>query len=158
MEFREMTAAEIGQTIKAGEMTAVDAVKAALAEIKRQDEVLNSFVTVDEEGALKRAAEVQKRIESGELTGPLAGVQPLAEDEHGPDEHHDGARGIDRPHDGDGKVLHAEIAEDPGRKDDDGFERHQPMGMERTGRRLQHRTFEPPESAFGREERRKEDE
>ena len=39
MEFREMTAAEIGQTIKAGEMTAVDAVKAALAEIKRQDEV-----------------------------------------------------------------------------------------------------------------------
>ena len=77
MEFREMTAAEIGQTIKAGEMTAVDAVKAALAEIKRQDEVLNSFVTVDEEGALKRAAEVQKRIESGELTGPLAGV-PIA--------------------------------------------------------------------------------
>ena len=41
MEFREMTATEIGQTIKAGEMTAVDAVKAALAEIKKQDEVLN---------------------------------------------------------------------------------------------------------------------
>ena len=53
MEFREMTAAEIGQKIKTGEMTAVDAVKAALAEIKKQDEVLNSFVTVDEEGALK---------------------------------------------------------------------------------------------------------
>ena len=32
MEFREMTAAEIGQKIKTGEMTAVDAVKAALAE------------------------------------------------------------------------------------------------------------------------------
>lgn len=77
MEFREMTAAEIGQKIKAGEMTAVDAVKAALAEIKQQDEVLNSFVTVDEEGALKRAEEVQKRINSGELTGPLAGV-PIA--------------------------------------------------------------------------------
>ena len=77
MEFREMTAAEIGQKIKAGEMTAVDAVKAALAEIKKQDEVLNSFVTVDEEGALKRAEEVQKSIDSGELTGPLAGV-PIA--------------------------------------------------------------------------------
>ena len=77
MEFREMTAAEIGRKIRAGEMTAVDAVKAALAEIREQDPVLNSFVTVDEEGALKRAAEVQKEIESGELTGPLAGV-PIA--------------------------------------------------------------------------------
>ena len=47
-------------------MTAVDAVKAALAEIKKQDEVLNSFVTVDEEGALKRAEEVQKHIDDGE--------------------------------------------------------------------------------------------
>ena len=77
MEFREMTAAEIGRKIRAGEMTAVDAVKAALAEIREQEPVLNSFVTVDEEGALKRAAEVQKGIESGELTGPLAGV-PIA--------------------------------------------------------------------------------
>ena len=77
MEFCEMTAAEIGQKIKTGEMTAVDAVKAALAEIKKQDEVLNSFVTVDEEGALKRAKEVQKHIDNGELTGPLAGV-PIA--------------------------------------------------------------------------------
>jgi len=77
MEFREMTAAEIGQKIKTGKMTAVDAVKAALAEIKKQDEVLNSFVTVDEEGALKRAKEVQKHIDSGELTSPLAGV-PIA--------------------------------------------------------------------------------
>lgn len=67
MEFREMTAAEIGRKIRAGEMTAVDAVKAALAEIREQEPVLNSFVTVDEEGSLKRAAEVQKGIESGEL-------------------------------------------------------------------------------------------
>lgn len=57
MEFREMTAAEIGQKIKTGEMTAVDAVKAALAEIKKQDEVLNSFVTVDE----RRSSEKSKR-------------------------------------------------------------------------------------------------
>ena len=38
---------------------------------------MNSFVTVDEEGALKRAAEVQKLIDEGKLTGPLAGV-PVA--------------------------------------------------------------------------------
>mgnify|MGYP002240341960 FL=1 len=38
---------------------------------------MNSFVTVDREGALKRAEEVQKMIDDGTLTGPLAGV-PVA--------------------------------------------------------------------------------
>ena len=34
-------------------------------------------MTVDEEGALARAKEVQAKIDAGELTGPLAGV-PVA--------------------------------------------------------------------------------
>ena len=38
---------------------------------------MNAFVTVDEEGALRRAEEVQKKIDNGELNGPLAGV-PIA--------------------------------------------------------------------------------
>ena len=38
---------------------------------------MHSFVTVDREGALKRAKEVQAKIDAGELTGPLAGV-PVA--------------------------------------------------------------------------------
>lgn len=38
---------------------------------------MHSFVTVDREGALKRAKEVQAKINAGELTGPLAGV-PVA--------------------------------------------------------------------------------
>ena len=58
-------------------MTAVEAAKEALAQIREKEAVLNSFVTVDEEDALRRAAEVQKKIECGELTGPLAGV-PVA--------------------------------------------------------------------------------
>ena len=37
----------------------------------------NSFVTVDEEAAMARAKEVQKLIDDGTLTGPLAGV-PVA--------------------------------------------------------------------------------
>ncbi len=41
---------------------------------------LNSYVTIDEEGALKQAEEIQKRIESGELTGPLAGVPAAVKD------------------------------------------------------------------------------
>ena len=48
MEWMEMTAAELGKKIQAGELTAVEAAKAALAKIKEKDGELNCFVTVDE--------------------------------------------------------------------------------------------------------------
>ena len=37
-------------------------------------------MTIDEESAFKRAAEVQKQIEDGLLTGPLAGVPAAVKD------------------------------------------------------------------------------
>lgn len=77
MSLMSLTAAELGKKIQAKEVTAVEAAKEALAQIREKEAVLNSFVTVDEEDALRRAAEVQKKIECGELTGPLAGV-PVA--------------------------------------------------------------------------------
>ena len=45
--------------------------------MKKVEKDVNSFVTLDKEGALKRAEEVQKLIDDGTLTGPLAGV-PVA--------------------------------------------------------------------------------
>ena len=77
MSILDLTAVELGKKIKSGEITAVEATKAALAQIRALEPVLNCYVTVDEEGALKRAGEVQKQIEDGTLTGPLAGV-PIA--------------------------------------------------------------------------------
>lgn len=77
MSILDLTAVELGKKIKAGEVTAVEATRAALAQIKALDPTLNSYVTVDEEGALKRAEEIQKQIDDGTLTGPLAGV-PVA--------------------------------------------------------------------------------
>ncbi len=77
MQITELTAVDLGKKIKAGELTAVEATTAALAQIKRLEPILNSFVTVDEEGALSQAREIQKKIEKGELKGPLAGV-PMA--------------------------------------------------------------------------------
>ena len=77
MSLMSLTAAELGKKIQAKEVTAVEAAKEALAQIREKEAVLNSFVTVDEEDALRRAAEVQKKIECGELTSPLAGV-PVA--------------------------------------------------------------------------------
>ena len=37
-------------------------------------------MTLDEEGAMRQAAEVQKQIENGTLTGPLAGVPVAVKD------------------------------------------------------------------------------
>ena len=78
MSLMSLTAVELGKKIKAGEVSAVDAAKDALQQIKEKEETINSFVTVlDENSILARAEEVQKQIEAGVLTGPLAGV-PVA--------------------------------------------------------------------------------
>ena len=77
MSVLDLTAVELGKKIKAKEITVVDAVKASLEQIKKLEPVVHAYVTVDEEGALKRAEEVQKLIDDGTLTGPLAGV-PVA--------------------------------------------------------------------------------
>lgn len=77
MNILGLTAVELSTKIKNGEVTAIEATEAVLAQIEEKETILNCYVTVDKEGALKAAAEVQKKIEAGELTGPLAGV-PVA--------------------------------------------------------------------------------
>ena len=80
MSIIDMTAVELAAAIKAGKTTAVDAAKAMLARIEEQDKTYNCYVTVDSEGALAQAEGVQKKIEAGELTGPLAGVPVAVKD------------------------------------------------------------------------------
>ena len=77
MKLLELTAVELGKKIKAGEVTVEQATRAALDAIKAKEEKVHSFVTIDEEGAMNRAKEVQKLVDDGTLTGPLAGV-PVA--------------------------------------------------------------------------------
>lgn len=77
MELLSLSAVELSAAIKEGKTTAVEAMEAVLKRIEEKDGMYNCYVTVDREGALGRAAEVQKKIEAGELTGPLAGV-PVA--------------------------------------------------------------------------------
>ena len=78
MNLMSLTAVELGKKIKSGEVKVVDAVNDAFAHIEKQDKTINSFVTVtNKEEALKKAEEVQKLIDEGKLTGPLAGV-PVA--------------------------------------------------------------------------------
>ena len=77
MDLMSLTAVELGQKIKNKEVTVKEAVEASLQRIEALDMDVNSFVSVDRERALIQAEEVQKKIDAGELTGPLAGV-PVA--------------------------------------------------------------------------------
>ena len=77
MDLMQLTAVELGKKIKNKEVTVKECVEAALAQVDAVEEQIHSFVTIDREGALKKAEEIQAKIDSGELTGPLAGV-PVA--------------------------------------------------------------------------------
>ncbi|MCD8300657.1 MAG: Asp-tRNA(Asn)/Glu-tRNA(Gln) amidotransferase subunit GatA [Clostridiales bacterium] len=78
MNILSMTAVELGRAIKEKKVTVREAAAACLTTIRNKEEMVNGFVTVlDEEAIMRRADEVQQLIDSGELTGPLAGV-PVA--------------------------------------------------------------------------------
>lgn len=78
-DLMKLTAVELGKKIKDKEVTVVEATKACLERIKALDETYNCFVTVDEAGALAQAEAIQAKIDSGELTGPLAGFLLVTE-------------------------------------------------------------------------------
>lgn len=78
MDLMKYTAVELNEKIRAGEITAMDAVMAALHAIEQKESVYHCYVTViEKEKVMARAQEVQKQIMEGRLTGPLAGV-PVA--------------------------------------------------------------------------------
>lgn len=77
MNILDCTALELGRKIKEKEITVAEATKAVLEQIHAVEEKIHGYVSYDEESALKRAEEVQKGIDEGKYTGPLAGV-PMA--------------------------------------------------------------------------------
>ena len=77
MDILSYTAVGLAKAIKEGKVTATEAMQAVLAKIEEVENIIHAYVTIDKEAALEKAKEVQKKIEAGELTGPLAGV-PVA--------------------------------------------------------------------------------
>ena len=77
MSILDMTAVSLGAAIKNKEVTVLEATEAVLAQIEAKESAYHCYVTVDREGALAAAERIQKKIDAGELTGPLAGV-PVA--------------------------------------------------------------------------------
>ena len=73
----KLSAVELSTRIKNKEVTVREAVEAVFAQIDKTEETYNCYVTLDREGALVRAQEIQQQIDAGTLTGPLAGV-PVA--------------------------------------------------------------------------------
>lgn len=78
MNLTHLTALELGRAIASGDVTIPQATKAALEEITRRDQRLNSCITVLEEQAMERAETLQKGLKSG--LSPLYGVPLLLKD------------------------------------------------------------------------------
>ncbi len=72
----QLSALELDAALQAGEVSSVEATKAALDRIDGVDSALHAFLHVDAEGALDAAADADKRRSTGEST-PLLGV-PIA--------------------------------------------------------------------------------
>lgn len=70
------SAAEIRRAIRAREVSAVEVCRTSVARITRLNPSLNAFITVDEEGAFARAAEIDS-AGAGDAARPLQGV-PIA--------------------------------------------------------------------------------
>ena len=75
MDILEYSALDLGQRIRAGEISPMEAARAAVDAAKRDEH--NAYISVDEVGALRQAEAVQEALGRGEELSPLAGV-PIA--------------------------------------------------------------------------------
>jgi aspartyl-tRNA(Asn)/glutamyl-tRNA(Gln) amidotransferase subunit A len=77
MALHDLTAWEVREAVLRGDLSAAAATDAALEAVARLDPEVRAFLSVDAEGARRRAAEVDRRRAAGERLGLLAGV-PVA--------------------------------------------------------------------------------
>lgn len=74
------TASELAENIRSGELTSVSVLEAFLEQIEKHNEKINAVVTLDKEGAVKRAKEADEALSRGENWGALHGVPFTAKD------------------------------------------------------------------------------
>jgi amidase len=72
----------LAQRIQDREVSSVEVVNAHLAQIERHNAQLNAIVSLDEEGARRRAQEADASLGRGEVWGHLHGVPITLEDAH----------------------------------------------------------------------------
>jgi aspartyl-tRNA(Asn)/glutamyl-tRNA(Gln) amidotransferase subunit A len=76
-DVRHMSIAELADAVRDRKLSAVEIAQDALARVARSQQSLNAFISVDEEGALAAARQVDGAIAAGRPVPPLAGV-PVA--------------------------------------------------------------------------------
>ncbi|WP_027622823.1 Asp-tRNA(Asn)/Glu-tRNA(Gln) amidotransferase subunit GatA [Acetivibrio clariflavus] len=77
MELYELTVHELSDLIKEKKVSAVEITKSFLERIEKIDSKVGSYLSVLGEDAVKRAMEVQEKIDKGEAKSPLSGI-PVA--------------------------------------------------------------------------------
>jgi len=75
-----LTACEMRDAIRRGDLSAAEATEACLEAIERLDPKVRAFLSVDAEGARRRAAELDDRRARGEPTGLLDGLPVAVKD------------------------------------------------------------------------------
>jgi len=78
--MEEFSARQLREKIAAGEVSSVEATKLVFERISKYEPVVGAYISVFEEQALAKAAEVDKRIAAGEQVGELAGVPVAVKD------------------------------------------------------------------------------
>lgn len=81
-QFYYWSASELARAIQAGEISPVEVLEAHVARIEAVNADLNALVTLDVEGARRRAAEAEKALAQGMIWGPLHGVPFTLKDCH----------------------------------------------------------------------------
>jgi aspartyl-tRNA(Asn)/glutamyl-tRNA(Gln) amidotransferase subunit A len=76
-----LPATELARLIRDKQVSPVDATQAYLDRIDRVDSMLNSYITVSREEALRSAADAERQIAAGAYLGPLHGVPVAVKDQ-----------------------------------------------------------------------------
>ncbi|NJD04644.1 MAG: Asp-tRNA(Asn)/Glu-tRNA(Gln) amidotransferase subunit GatA, partial [Ruminiclostridium sp.] len=80
MELYELSAHELSGLIKSKKLSAVELTEAILKRIENIDSRVGSYVTVSDDEALKKAGEIQKKIDKGVDLPALAGIPCAVKD------------------------------------------------------------------------------
>lgn len=80
MKLHELTAHQLHKMLKEKEISATDLCKSVFARIREVEDSIKAYVTLTEDFALKKAAEVDEKISEGGELAPLAGIPVAVKD------------------------------------------------------------------------------
>ena len=80
-ELPFISATELAELLRTGQVTPVEATEAYLSRIEQVDPSLNSYITVTAERAIAEARQAQAEIAAGNYRGPLHGVPVAVKDQ-----------------------------------------------------------------------------